>query len=192
MSGQSGRCARGMPLSASADRNAKHIRSGGVYVLRFVMGRQDYSFVSRWRVPARPEETAAILTDASALPRWWPSVYLRVEREGDVWHVHSRGWLPYTLRWSFEPLHEDLPHGFSLRAWGDLAGAGEWRFHEAPGGQTEASFTWRVRAQKPLLRYLSWILRPLFVANHRWAMAEGQRAIAHEVARRRLMENVRR
>jgi len=159
------------------------------------MASHDYCFVSRWRVPASCEETAAILSDAAALPRWWGSVYLSAEPEGDVWRVHSRGWLPYTLRWSFERTHADLPRGFGLRAWGDLEGTGEWTFHAARGhaaaqGHTEASFVWRVRADKPLLRYLSWLLRPVFAANHRWAMAQGERAIAHEVARRRLLQSV--
>jgi hypothetical protein len=153
------------------------------------MATHDYSFVTRWRVPATREETAAILSDAAALPRWWGSVYLAVEPEGDTWRVRSRGWLPYTLCWSFERTASDLPKSFALRARGDLAGAGRWEFHES-SGHTEATFVWRVRAEKPLLRYLSWLLKPVFAANHRWAMAQGERAIAHEVARRRLLREV--
>lgn len=153
------------------------------------MAAHDYTFVSRWRVPATREETAAILSDAAALPRWWNSVYLSVEPDGGVWRVHSRGWLPYTLRWSFERASEDLPNSFSLRAWGDLNGTGRWEFHGA-NGHTEASFVWQVRADKPVLRYLSWLLKPIFAANHRWAMAQGERAIAHEVSRRRLLQSV--
>ena len=162
------------------------------------MASHEYAFVSRWHIPATPVEAAAILSDAAALPRWWSAVYLAVEPEssagnpaGGAWRVHSRGWLPYTLRWSFERTHEDLPRAFGLRAWGDLNGTGEWEFHAAPGGGTEASFVWRVRADKPLLRYLSWLFKPIFSANHRWAMAQGELAIAHEAARRRLLQSVR-
>ena len=31
-------------------------------------------------------------------------------------------------------------------------------------------YDWRIRANKPLLRYLSFIMKPIFSANHHWAM----------------------
>ena len=45
-----------------------------------------YHFITIWRIPATPEEVTAILGDAPALARWWPSVYLRVDelQPGDV------------------------------------------------------------------------------------------------------------
>jgi len=30
---------------------------------------------------------------------------------------------------------------------------------------------WRIRAEKPLLRYRSFLVKPVFGANHRWVMA---------------------
>jgi hypothetical protein len=44
---------------------------------------------------------------------------------------------------------------------------------------------WRVRAAKPLLRYLSFLLRPVFAANHHWAMARGEESLKLELLRRR-------
>jgi len=46
------------------------------------------------------------------------------------------------------------------------------------------TYDWRIRAEKPLLRWLSPLLKPLFAANHRWAMAQGERSLARELARR--------
>ncbi|MDA0256552.1 MAG: hypothetical protein O3C25_02265 [Chloroflexi bacterium] len=46
------------------------------------------------------------------------------------------------------------------------------------------SYDWRVRAEKLLLRRLSWLLRPLFAWNHRWAMAQGERSLRRELERR--------
>lgn len=149
------------------------------------MATRDYRFVSRWLVAARREEVVRILEDAESLPRWWGDVYLAVEREPDgVFQVHSRGWLPYTLRWRFR-----RTDGLALRAWGDLEGSGEWQLTEL-GGHTVVTFTWSVRADKPLLRYGSWLLKPVFAANHRWAMRRGEEALRREVMRRRLMREV--
>ena len=35
------------------------------------------------------------------------------------------------------------------------------------------TFDWKIRADKTLLRLLSFLLKPVFAANHRWAMAKG-------------------
>ena len=42
----------------------------------------------------------------------------------------------------------------------------------------------RIRAEKPLLRYLSFLLKPVFSANHRWAMARGEESLRAELGRR--------
>jgi hypothetical protein len=153
------------------------------------MAPNEYVLRSTWRVSATPEEVHAILSDAESLPRWWSRVYLAVEAEaGGVWRVHSRGWLPYTLRWRFQRTSSHGAQGFALQAWGDLDGTGEWRFR-ARGKETEVCFEWRVRADKPLLRHLSFALKPVFAANHRWAMAQGEAALRRELVRRRLLRS---
>lgn len=66
----------------------------------------DYHFVTRWRVQGTVSKVYDLLSRAVDLPRWWPSVYLDVQEleQGDpngigkVVSLHTRGWLPYTLR----------------------------------------------------------------------------------------------
>ncbi|HEY2798499.1 MAG TPA: SRPBCC family protein [Thermoanaerobaculia bacterium] len=156
------------------------------------MAAPEYRFLTRWLVLASPEEAFAILSDARELPRWWPAVYLRAEEieaagEGGVGHrvrVHTKGWLPYTLDWEFRVTASRRPHGFSLEAEGDLAGTGEWTL-EADGPWTAITYDWRIRAEKPLLRVLTPLLRPLLEFNHRWAMARGEESLSLELSRRR-------
>jgi hypothetical protein len=88
------------------------------------------------------------------------------------------------LRWQYRVTEVNFPSGFSLEAWGDFAGRGVWKF-EQEGGDTRVTFDWKIRADKPLLRYLSFLLKPIFSANHRWAMAQGEKSLRAELARRR-------
>jgi len=138
----------------------------------------DYVFQTRWEVQGTVEEVWAILGAPLDLPRWWPSVYLSARQEGDFIHLHTRGILPYTLRWSFRP------SGYALEAWGDLEGRGQWLLAQV-GPDVQIVYDWTVRANKPILRYLSFLLRPLFAANHAWAMALGQESLRRELRRRR-------
>jgi hypothetical protein len=156
------------------------------------MSAPEYSFQTEWRVLGTPQEVAAILEDPAELPRWWPSVYLDVEQvsAGDERGVgrrarlHTRGWLPYTLRWELTVTESRGVEGFSIEAAGDLAGTGRWTLQES-GAWTLVRYDWRVRAEKPLLRVLSPLLRPVLAANHRWAMRRGEESLALELLRRR-------
>jgi len=152
----------------------------------------DYRFFTVWRVAGTVPEVMAVLGEADSLPRWWPSVYLAVEPvrdpgpdgTGATVDLHTKGWLPYTLRWRLtitEPITEE---GFALAAAGDLNGVGRWVF-EQDGPEVVISYDWRVSAAKPLLRRLSWLLKPVFSANHRWAMERGEESLRLELRRRR-------
>ena len=151
-----------------------------------------YAFVTRWRVEGTCGEIADVLSDPLELPRWWPSVYLRVDELrppdarglGRRVRLHTKGWLPYTLTWEFEVVESRYPHGFAIVATGDFDGRGVWTF-EQDGAFVNITYDWRLRAEKPLLRNLSPLLKPLFEANHRWAMARGEESLTLELARRR-------
>src|SRR4030081_547345 len=152
----------------------------------------EYHFITLWRVEGTRQEVVDVLRDAADLPRWWPSVYLdvRVVEEGDEDGVGRRvglltkGWLPYTLRGLFRTTPNDGVDGIELEADGDFAGRGVWSFAQ-DGPWVEATYDWRIEARKPLLRRLTWLMRPLFAANHRWAMQRGEESMVLELARRR-------
>ncbi len=152
----------------------------------------DYHFVTTWRVDALCGEVADILGDPLDLPRWWPAVYLGAEEiaPGDSRGLgrrvalHTKGWLPYTLRWELEVVESRYPNGFTIAARGDFDGRGVWTI-EPDGRFARITYDWRLRTEKPLLRELSFLLKPLFAANHRWAMAEGETSLVLELARRR-------
>ena len=138
--------------------------------------------MTRWRVRGTVAEIIDLLGDAADLPRWWPSVYLEVKKRGDVVELLTKGWLPYKLRWSFRVI-ETRSDGFVIEAFGDFVGRGEWLFVQ-DGDDVVITYDWRIRAEKPLLRIFSPILKPIFSANHRWAMARGEESLVRELARR--------
>jgi len=156
------------------------------------MPANDYHFTTRWRVEGTCGEVADILGDASSLSKWWPSVYLHIrELEppdstgiGRRVALVTKGWLPYTLRWEFRVVESRYPHGFTIVANGDFDGRGVWVFEQV-GRFVDLTYDWRLTADKPILRYLSFLMKPLFEANHRWAMAQGEESLKLELLRQR-------
>jgi hypothetical protein len=160
----------------------------------------EYHFATTWQIPATREEITSILGDAVGLARWWPSVYLRVREVapgddrglGKIVELWTKGFLPYTLRWRFEVTRSDPPHGFRLEARGDFVGIGIWRLApvraagDARGALTTVIYDWTVIAEKGVLKRFSRVMKPLFSANHHWAMRRGEESLRLELARRHL------
>jgi hypothetical protein len=156
------------------------------------MSANEYALTTRWRVKGAIEEIYDIISDVSQLSRWWPSVYLRVDvlapgdEHGVGQHVRplTKGWLPYTLRWEFHTTQAGRPSTLALKAQGDLEGTGLWTL-EQNASWVEVVFVWRVRVEKFWLRCFSFLFKPIFAANQRWAMAKGDESLKRELARRR-------
>jgi hypothetical protein len=154
----------------------------------------DYRFHTVWRVAGTVAEVRDVLADGPSLPRWWPAVYLSVdpvqEDDSEI-ALFTTGWLPYTLRWTLRVTEPVTDAGFALTATGDLNGTGRWTF-TPDGPEVVITYDWRVSASKPLLRRLTWLLRPMFAANHRWAMARGEESLRLELRRRRATSEAQR
>ncbi len=151
----------------------------------------EYHFITRWQMDATCEEVYGILEAVDGLARWWPSVYLDVQvlekgqpgGVGKVVALYTKGWLPYTLRWKFRVSATDFPNGFSLSAIGDFVGQGAWTFKPVGDGKCEVIYDWKISAEKPFLKMLTPLLRPIFSANHHWAMRMGEKSLRLELQR---------
>jgi uncharacterized protein YndB with AHSA1/START domain len=126
-------------------------------------------------VNAPVEAVFDALADARTYPEWWRPVYISSEADGpadlgrDSRH-YFKGRLPYKLCTTSTIVAFDRPHTFETKVEGDLSGRGVWTLTPKDGG-TRVRFDWRVNADRPLLRYLTPILRPAFRWNHNWAIA---------------------
>jgi hypothetical protein len=155
------------------------------------MSSNEYHFITRWRVKGTTDEIFDVISRPLDYPRWWPSVYLRTEEiePGDEHGIgrrirlHTKGWLPYTLLWESTSTESVKPQRIAIRADGDFLGRGIWTF-EQDGECVNSTFDWKLTAEKPLLRWFSIFLKPIFSANHRWAMQRGLESLKLELERR--------
>jgi len=60
---------------------------------------------------------------------------------------------------------------------------GIWKL-EQQGEWVNVVYDWKIRADKPLLRTFSFLLKPVFSANHHWAMRMGEKSLKLELMRR--------
>ena len=158
-----------------------------------------YHFITKWQVEATCQEVYTLLKEAKELPRWWRSVYLDIaildkgdeNGRGRVIELYTKGFLPYTLRWKSRvtAVNPDTFSGFSLEAFGDFMGRGTWIFTQN-GKDCDIVYDWQIAAEKPLLKYLSFMMKPIFSANHHWAMNKGLESLKLELRRRAGEENV--
>jgi uncharacterized protein YndB with AHSA1/START domain len=147
-----------------------------------------YRFVDEWFVPAPPEVVYDVIGEGLEYPEWWGDVFLEAEGDsgppaaGKSIRVKVKGYLPFHLRFESEVVECERPERIRMRISGDLSGGGEWRFEPVEGG-TRATLDWRPVVNKPVVRQLTPVLRPLFASNHHWTMRRGQEHILERVRR---------
>ncbi len=145
-----------------------------------------YHFVTRWQMPGPPELIYDTLSDTDLVASFWPSLYKKamVLKPGGEHGIHkevaaeTKGPLPYVLKWRFVVTECSYPNGYTIDATGDLVGRGVWKFQKN-GDQTDIEYTWDVIGEKPLLKILSPLLRPLFALNHNLVMSQGEAGLRH-------------
>jgi hypothetical protein len=146
------------------------------------MSRAEYQFVDEWFVPAAVEDVYDVIGDQLAYPAWWGDVFLSVTgddgppRPGRHAKVVAKGFLPYKLRFDADVVEAERPRLIRMALSGDFEGGGAWTFEATEDG-TRATLDWRPIVEKPLVRYLTPLLRPLFRSNHFWTMRRGQEHI---------------
>jgi hypothetical protein len=152
-----------------------------------------YDFLTKWRFDdATINEVADILEDTASLPRWWPELFRSVtiekrggvHRLGEIARCECRARLPYTLRFVYTCVAEEYPRGSTIEASGDLVGRGVWKLEERARG-VDVEYSWCVKLEKPFLRLVSPLLKPLLAANHEWSMRRGEEGLKREILRRR-------
>ena len=89
---------------------------------------------------------------------------------------HFKGRLPYKLNTISRIVRLDRPNSFAVEVVGDLTGTGLWTLTQRDGG-VHVHFDWRVNADRPLLRILTPVLRPIFRWNHNWSIARAREGL---------------
>ncbi len=156
------------------------------------MTTNQYHLVSNWRILGTPEELFSIIAEQEQLSSWWPACFREVleidpgapDGIGRILRMETRGWLPYVQRWHLRVERIEAPRELHFQVWGDLEGYGAWTLDQ-DGIWTNVTHDWQVDVKKGLMRSLSLAGRPLFIANHRWAMAQGEESLHREANRRR-------
>jgi uncharacterized protein YndB with AHSA1/START domain len=134
----------------------------------------EYVFIDEWDVEAPQGAVFDALADARTYPHWWRPVYIDVTadcspRVGCVSQQEFKGRLPYHLKTRSEIVRLERPRELEVSVVGDLTGKGIWTLTPA-GDRVHIRFDWRVIADRPLLRLLTPVLRPVFRWNHNWSI----------------------
>ena len=146
-----------------------------------------YRITSRWVVPGNCAAVASTFLDLESMSNWWPQFLdVDIREPGDDLArgrrvaVTTKGFLPYRLHFQFRVTKVEHPRFFSVQATGEFNGRGRGWLTQS-GDEVEIHFDWHLEVGKPLLRWWSWLLKPLFIANHRWLMGRGEQGLQQQM-----------
>lgn len=154
--------------------------------------RCGFDIETHWSLDGSPDEIIRILEDPMSLTRWWSPVFMRGEllSGGDVASVgltarfFTKGLLPHTFQFTARIDRIDRDAAMRIRTWGDFDGRGDITL-AAAGTRTNVTIRWQVVVHQPYIRWLIRLMKPIFVANHRWAMRRGYEGLQAEIHQRR-------
>lgn len=148
-----------------------------------------FILISRWHLTCGIDAAWARISVIRRWPQWWPNV-ARVDIEGEAgdtpragsaaW-VHWKTRLGYGLRLRVIATGVMAPCELEGRAEGDLQGRGLWLLEPQADHSVVITYRWDVHLNKPWMRFLAPVLRPVFAWNHFDAMRACARAMAHDI-----------
>jgi len=147
-----------------------------------------YHFEDHWKIPQVIDRVWDVLAAPTNFPLWWQGVYLRatpLDIDGRRIAVLTRGWLPYKLRWTIETIRKDKPNLIEFKASGDFSTDSSKWILRPEGKGTLVTLDWNPRVEKPIVKLLSPVLRPVFEWNHHWAMERGEKQLTEYLSKRR-------
>lgn len=140
------------------------------------MSLNDYRFRNLWAVRATTSRVFDALVDLASYPAWWPDIRAVNRVDDDTAEVVCRSSLPYVLTFRLHRVEEDEAQGrMRVDMTGDLEGYVQGVVAEHSTKGALLAISQRVVVNKPLLRALAPVARPLFEANHALMMWRGQR-----------------
>lgn len=165
---------------------------GPLFLLLFLPPRMataaEYTFVTRWAVAAPISEVWRVVYDVERWPEWWKGVEVQKLRDGD----HSgagasvaftwKAAMPYKLHFTMTTVQVIAGERIEGKASGELEGAGTWLFRTAGPDSTVIEYHWQVRTTRRWMNRLSFLLKPVFRANHNVVMRRGERGLIKELA----------
>ena len=151
----------------------------------------EFVLLTNWTIPYPIEKVWKAIHDVRVWPTWWRYVKEVTELEpGDadglgatrrfVWATR----LPYEIAFEMRTTRVQRPTLIEGQASGDLNGTGRWALQPL-AGQTQVRYEWRVSADKPWMKWLAPLLRPIYVWNHSGVMRAGKEGLLRHLAARR-------
>lgn len=152
------------------------------------MPARQFHLVTTWRLDASVSAVWRALSKPEHWPSWWRAV-VRVETlaGGDALGIGAlrrmtwRTALPYTLTFDMRTTRIEPLHLIEGRAEGELNGLGRWTLAR-DGTGTRVRYDWIVAVEKPWMRVMAPLLRPVFAWNHNKVMAWGEEDLARKLA----------
>jgi Polyketide cyclase / dehydrase and lipid transport len=146
-----------------------------------------YHFEDHWKIWHPIDAVWDVLATPINFPDWWQGVYLQATAlDSAERHVAvlTKGWLPYKLRWKIETIRMEKPNLIEFRASGDFSTDSSKWLLRAEGSATLITLDWNPKVEKPIVKLLSPVLKPVFEWNHHWAMNRGEKQLAEYLSNR--------
>ena len=159
----------------------------------------DFDVVTKWELRASPAELTRIVLDTNSVHQWCPSVFLKTKviRTGRPDNglgmeimLHTKGWLPFSFFFCAKIIEAVKDQSMTVSLSGDFEGLGICNIQANGDERCSSTLRWQVNINQPHLRPFLWMLKPIGMLNHSWAVRRIYTELQNEIDRRRDGEEI--
>lgn len=159
------------------------------------MGQVNYSFEinSCWDIDVNISELDFVIDEPRLITNWWAAVFLKVEILGGSYYsdeglkvrLWTKGLMPHSFKFLARVFHDKTKNQVMVKTDGDFNGIGTISISPIGRNQSQIHINWRTCVNNHYLYPLMMLVKPIFIANHKWAMRRGEQGIKQELLHRK-------
>lgn len=158
------------------------------------MSTRSHSFEinSVWEFDCPKTDLKFVIDKPQEITHWWAAVFLKVELlsgnyyapSGLVANLWTKGFLPHSFKFKANIFHNRQHQQLIIKTMGDFSGIGTITIQSLGANKSQIHINWRTNVENHTLYLLMMLLKPIFIANHKWAMRKGFQGLKYELLRR--------
>ena len=152
-------------------------------------GAFSFDIDSCWDIDVDISQLDFVINEPHLITTWWAAGFLKVEilagdyysPEGLKVRLWTKGMMPHSFKFLARVFHDKQKNQVIVKTDGDFNGIGTISLNAVTKNKSQIHINWRTSVNNHYLYPLMILLKPIFIANHRWAMRRGEQGIKQEL-----------
>ncbi len=148
-----------------------------------------FNINSIWNVNVPATDLSFVIDNPQKISQWWSAVFLQADVLGGDFYaqgglkvkLRAKGILPLSFKFIARVFYNQSKQQLIVKTRGDFSGIGTINLVAVHNQKSQIHINWRTSVNNHLPYPLMLLFKPIFIANHHWAMRRGIQGLMTEL-----------